>query len=197
MINANEIQKDELVEVGEAQPLLKLDLACGNAKQEGFIGVDIAPTEAADVVHDLRVDWPWEDNCVDEARCSHFLEHLGPEDRVAFMNELHRVLKPGAGCLFITPMGLDRMVQDFTHKWPPVVTASYYYFDQAWLKEQGLGHYATLHGITADFEIRPVQIGVAPEFVTRSDEAKVFAIRNYTNAPVDLVVLVVKKGGKE
>ena len=197
MINQNAIQKDEeLVEV--AAPMLKLDLACGDNKEKGFQGVDIMPTSSTDCVHDLRViPWPWESDSVDEARCSHFFEHLRPDERVTFMNELFRVLKPGAGCMFITPLGHDRQVQDFTHQWPPIVMASYYYFDMEWLKENKLIHYAEQHSIECDFEVRPVQIGVSPEHVTRTDEHKAFAVRNYTNAPTDLIVVLVKKGKEE
>lgn len=194
MIDSNAIQKPDETMPVEAPPLKKLDLACGAVKQEGFIGVDVAAAEGVDVVHDLcAVPWPFEDDSIDEARCSHFLEHLDGKERVAFMNELYRVLKKGAGCLFTTPRGYDRQVQDFTHKWPPVVEASYYYFNKDFYKQNKLEHYLELHGIRCDFDIRPMQASVTPEFALKNEEHKLFAMRNYTNAAVDLVVLVVKK----
>ena len=54
------------------QPL-KLDLGCGQNKQEGFTGVDLyAPW--ADVKLDLfKFPWPWKDGAVDEIHCSHAL----------------------------------------------------------------------------------------------------------------------------
>lgn len=193
MINQNAMQKDEVV-LEPVPDLVKVDLACGDNKEEGFIGVDIADTESADKVHDLRVaPWPFDDASIDEARCSHFFEHLEPMERVTFMNELFRILKPGAGCMFITPLGHDRQVQDFTHKWPPVVIASYYYFDMEWLKENKLLHYAEQHGIQCNFEPRPMQMLVAAEFATRSDEHKMFASRQYMNGPSDLVMLMVRR----
>jgi len=194
MIETAEIQKDEVIE--EVDPSQKLDLACGDNKAEGFTGVDLVKTDSVDVVHDLRkVPWPFDAESIGEARCSHFFEHLHPTERVRFMNELYRVLKPGCGCLFVTPLGLERMVQDFSHVWPPVVTPSYYYFDQEWLKANSIGHYAKLHGIWCNFEVRPLQIGVSPEFISRSDETKAFAVRHYTNAPTDLMVLMVRRDG--
>lgn len=172
----------------------KLDLACGNNKADGFIGVDIARTDVVDVVWDLTLaPWPFEDDSIDEARCSHFLEHLGPEERIVFMNELWRVLKKGRGCLFTTPRGFDRQVQDFSHKWPPVVEGTYYYFDQEFYKQNNMMHYLDLYGIRCNFEVRPVQVSVTPDFATRPDEHKIFATRNYTNVAVDLVVLMVKR----
>lgn len=194
MINGNEIQQPDVAMDPQAPPLKKLDLACGDAKAEGFIGVDIAQTPAVDVLHDLRqAPWPFEDNSIDEARCSHFFEHLEPTERILFMNELWRVLKPGAGCVFTTPRGLNRQMQDFSHKWPPIVEASYYYFSKEWYKANRLEHYITLHNINCDFEVRPSNVSIEGEFAARSDEHKMFAIRNYTNAAVDLTVVMVKK----
>lgn len=194
MIDSNSIQKPDEPVLVETVPMKKLDLACGAVKQEGFIGVDIAEAEGVDIVHDLRVaPWPFEDESIDEARCSHFFEHLDGPERIAFMNELHRVLKKGAGCIFTTPRGFDRQVQDFSHKWPPVVEASYYYFNLDFYVQNKMEHYLTLHGVKCNFDVRPMQISVTPEFALKSEEHKMFALRNYTNAAVDLVVLMVKR----
>lgn len=194
MINTNEIQQPGVVMPNEAEQMRKVDLACGNNKAEGFLGVDIAKTEAVDVVHDLtQVPWPFEDESFGEARCSHFFEHLEPKQRIDFMNELYRILRKGSGCLFTTPRGFDRQVQDFSHKWPPLVESSYYYFDKEFYKANNMEHYLELYGIRCDFEVRPVQVSVTPDFALRSDEHKIFATRNYTNVAVDLTVLMVKK----
>lgn len=193
MINPNEVQHDQVIPV-EVPEMVRLDIACGDNKAEGWIGVDIAKTPSVDVQFDLtNSTWPFDDNSVDEARCSHFFEHLDPQQRVTFMNELHRILKPGAGCTFITPRGFERQVQDFTHKWPPVVTGSYFYFSKQWLEDNKLTHYRELHGIKCDFEIRPINISVTPEFALKSEEHKLFAAHQYANVAVDLVVVVVKR----
>ena len=47
------IEKDE-----EKKPALRLDLACGNSKREGFIGVDISVDTQADYICDLD-EYPW------------------------------------------------------------------------------------------------------------------------------------------
>jgi predicted SAM-dependent methyltransferase len=194
VINTNEIQRPNEDMAPEQKPMYRVDLGCGDNKPEGWIGVDICETPSADKVHDLtQAPWPFEDNSVDEARCSHFFEHLSPVERIVFMNELWRVLKPGAGCTFITPRGYERQVQDPTHKWPPVVSATYLYFSKEWLEINKLSHYREMLNIVADFEVRPMQISVTPEFAVRSDEHKLFAVQHYANAAVDLIVLVVKK----
>ena len=61
----------------QTEQLLKVDLACGTMKREGFIGIDVVQTEKTDIVHDLlKFPWPLEDASVLEFHCSHFVEHL-------------------------------------------------------------------------------------------------------------------------
>ena len=41
------------------------------------------------------IPWPVEDSSVDEVRASHVMEHIAAgHDRIAVMNEVHRILKP-------------------------------------------------------------------------------------------------------
>lgn len=175
-------------------PARNLDIACGQAKQEGWIGIDISPGPGVDIVHDLfQIPWPIESESIDEIRCSHFFEHVPGKLRPAFMSEVWRILKPGAGAVFVTPRGYDRQVQDFSHEWPPVVQASYVYYDRAWLKANNLDHYIGLYGIDCNFELRPLEISVYPDWQGRHDEHKVFAVTHYQNAALDLFVLLVKK----
>jgi len=62
---------------------LKIDLAAGGNKREGYIGVDIADVEGIDIVHDLRsYPWPFETESVEEINCSHYIEHI-KHDNVA------------------------------------------------------------------------------------------------------------------
>jgi predicted SAM-dependent methyltransferase len=116
--------------------------------------MDISEEVKPDIHHDVRVTpWPIDPNSVEEARCTHFFEHLYPAERIRLMNELWRVSKPGALAHFTTPLNLWRAAQDFDHKWPPIVTGSYKYFDEAWLEAQKLGHYRKLHGIACDWRM--------------------------------------------
>ena len=56
---------------------MKLDIACGQNKQKGFTGVDIAPGNGVDIVWDLeQFPWtPFKDNSVEEFYVSHYAEH--------------------------------------------------------------------------------------------------------------------------
>lgn len=71
-------------------------------KAEGDHFVDIRPFENVDTVHDLNVTpWPFDDNSADHISAMHVVEHL--KDLVSFMNECHRILKPGGYLYLETP----------------------------------------------------------------------------------------------
>lgn len=104
-------------------PLLKIDLGCGPNPLEGYEGADSIKfnDKIRHVIHIGRDPWPWADNSVDEAYCSHTIEHLtnfnDKWERVHFFNELHRVLKKDAGCMLIFPhWASSRYYGDPTHK---------------------------------------------------------------------------------
>jgi SAM-dependent methyltransferase len=81
---------------------LRLDLGCGNAKREGFLGLDNFPGEQVDHVLDLTVDrFPFPDDSVDEVFSAHFLEHIEEPNHV--FAEIGRVCRDGARIEFWTP----------------------------------------------------------------------------------------------
>lgn len=62
---------------------LKLDLACGDNKREGYKGIDVAKTDSVDYVADLQqYPWPIESESAEEVNCSHYIEHI-KHDNVA------------------------------------------------------------------------------------------------------------------
>jgi len=93
-----------------------LDVGCGGARKEGAIGIDIAPHECVDIVHDLnKYPWPVEESSFDEALCKDVVEHL--DDVVKLMEELHRILKPGGRIIINTPhFSHPGSFRDPTHK---------------------------------------------------------------------------------
>ena len=79
-----------------------LDVGCGWNKVPGAIGIDSNPRAHADVVHDLGVlPYPFPDNEFDEIVCRHVIEHV--PDVMALVTELHRIAKPGARIMIVTP----------------------------------------------------------------------------------------------
>lgn len=121
---------------------MKLNLACGHKKLDGFLGVDMLRHSNVDIVHDLKqYPWPFDDNSVDEIICEHFIEHLDGLERLPFFDECWRIMKPEATMLCITPGAFtSRYMQDPTHKFPMVVWEFYNYLNADVRKKDGLDH---------------------------------------------------------
>jgi len=186
---------------------LRLSLACGQRKPEGFKGVDIAKTDATDYVQDL-LQFPWSqfaDNSVDEIECSHFLEHIPHGDGYhdpffQFFDEVYRILKPAEFdpsnpnipikgfmnivCPYYSSM---RAWQDPTHQ-RAISEATFLYLNKEWRVNNGLDHYA----VSCDFDFS-YGYAVSQEWLSRNQETQTFALRNYVNAVNDIQVMLVKR----
>lgn len=126
---------------------MKLNLGAADRRVAEYQSVDIVPP--ADFVCDLSQLWPWPDSSVDDVIAYDIIEHI--EDRIHFMNSLHRVLKPGAIATIETPNASRGagFFQDPTHKSPWVMN-SFQYFQDGSFAHQRL---AKSYGITARFQI--------------------------------------------
>lgn len=186
---------------------VKLSLACGDRKPEGFYGVDIAKTDSTDFVQDL-LSFPWSqfpDNSVDEIECSHFVEHIphgnGYDDPFfQFFDEIHRILKPAefdpanpniplkgfanVTCPYYSSM---RAWQDPTHN-RAISEASFLYLNKQWRIDNLLDHYP----VSCDFDFS-YGYALAPEWQNRNQEAQGFAIKHYINVVNDIQVSLVKR----
>ncbi len=201
--------------IQEVPKPLRLDLGCGKNKREGFTGVDSRQFEGVDIVCDLverrtshsvanlldkypepifqdrskYKPWPWEDNSVEEVHSSHFIEHLTAPERIHFVNELHRVLKPAGKATLITPHWSScRAYGDLTHQWPPVSEFWFYYLSKAW-REQNAPHN---DGYTCDFEAT-WGYGMHPQLIPRNAEYQQHAMQFFKEAVQDLHASLIKK----
>jgi hypothetical protein len=175
---------------------LALDIGCGKNKKEGFIGVDQYAMDGVDIVLQLGFGkWPWEDNSVEEAHSSHFVEHLTASERVHFYNELCRVLKPGAKATIITPhWASNRAYGDPTHMWPPVAEMSFYYLSEDWRATQAPHTDIKWNdlGYSCNFEAT-WGYGMHPSLTTRNQEYQSFAMQFYKEACQDMYATLTKK----
>jgi len=192
---------------------VKIDLACGSKKKEGYIGVDIANVEGVDIVHDLtQYPWPIEDNSVDNIHCSHYMEHVPHVDIkgilkqsssfeefksktieskdgfINFVNEVYRILKIGGTAEVIVPHYMSvRAFGDPTHT-RYIGDFSFLYLDKEWRDENNISHY----GIECDFEmIASYHIG--NELLLKSQEVRDEAFVKEWNAINDLIVKMTKR----
>jgi hypothetical protein len=102
--------------------LLKFNMGCGQNPRPGYVNVDSAAASQPDEVVDLEVTpWPWADNCAEEVRFIHSLEHMGgtPKVFLAIMTELYRICAPGASVVIHVPHPRhDDFLNDPTHVRP-------------------------------------------------------------------------------
>lgn len=126
---------------------MRLNLGASDRRIEGFISVDIAPP--ADQIVDLRQPWPWPDSSVDEVAAYDVIEHL--PDRIHTMNELHRVLKPGAIATIEVPSAVHGAgwAQDPTHASAWCLNSFQYYRVNSFAHKR----LSRAYGITARFEV--------------------------------------------
>lgn len=197
--------------------MIRLDLGCGPNKKktdaqgqpQEWIGVDSIAFPGVDVVLNLvevklassltrevigYLPWPWEDNSVEEAHASHFVEHLEPMERWHFFNELYRVLKPGAKATIITPDWCSqRAYGDMTHKWPPVSGFFWMYLNKDW-RMANAPHNDAQHvkgGLSCNFG---AQWGptLHPELATRNQEYVQHAITFWKESCQDMIATLTK-----
>lgn len=74
---------------------LKLNMGAGDQRYKGYVGIDIQPTPACDLVHDLEEVLPLPDGCASHIFCSHTLEHLHMWKVPLVLKDWHRVLADG------------------------------------------------------------------------------------------------------
>lgn len=167
--------------------MVKLDLACGGSKKEGFTGVDICKLPGVDIVMDLQ-KYPWakfKSNSVDEIHISHFIEHVS--DFSSFMNEVYRILKPGGKCQIIAPYyNSIRAWQDPTHV-RAISEATFLYCNKEWRDQNKLGHYQ----LKCNFNFT-YAYNMSPMWASKHEEARTFAINHYTNVVSDIIVFLTK-----
>lgn len=159
---------------------LKLDLACGDSKREGFFGVDFVKTDSTDFECNLlKFPWPWADNSVDELHSSHFIEHIpmcyvsptgeyktvpdAPDKDLlfAFFDECYRILKPGGVLTIFCPCARsNRAFQDVTHR-RFIVGETFLYMNKEWRDLNKLSHYNAVcdFGLQID-PLIPMEIGL-------------------------------------
>lgn len=166
---------------------MRLDLGCGKNVREGFEGVD-AIDFGQKWLCDLIAPWKWDDESVEEAHASHFVEHLTNPQRVHFYNELYRVLVPGGNATIIAPYyGSERAYGDPTHVWPPVVGFAFYYLDKQW-REANAPHTDYECDFTAVWHYN-----LHPALSARNDEYKAFAAQWFRESVQDIVCTLTKR----
>jgi predicted SAM-dependent methyltransferase len=86
-----------------AQAPVHLVFGCGATRYPHWTGIDCYFGSAADVLLDLRRPLPFPDESTDFCFSEHFLEHLYPDEGIAHLREVARILKPGGVYRIVVP----------------------------------------------------------------------------------------------
>ncbi len=192
----------------EVKPI-RLDFGCGTNKHvevgKEFIGVDSISFPGVDIVLNLAAKeksvqnadfsvthtykaWPWASESVEEIHCSHFLEHLEPKERIHFVNECYRILKPGGQVRIIVPhWASERAMGDLTHSAHPVSEMWFYYLDKNW---------RAVNAPHNDFYTCHFNCGwgysLRNDLLVRSQDYQNFALQNFKGAAQDTICTMTK-----
>ena len=184
-----------------------LDIACGQNKPEGFIGIDYAKGPGVDIVHNLnKYPWPIKTNSVDVIHCSHYIEHIPHEvpghmedGFFLFFNEVSRILKEPT----FDPNNPNQPINGFADFsapyyssmrcwWDPthrraISEMSFQYLNEGWRKINKLDHYHVKCNFNFSYGYSLNQ-----SFAQKNEELRGFAIRHYNNVVDDINVRIWK-----
>ncbi len=135
----------------------------------------------------LVYPWTLESESVEEAYSAFLFQRIPARNRSAWMDELWRVLMPGAKAIILVPYWSNaRAIQDPMAEWPPLGEQSFLYFNRKFREDNkirvGKSNFDFVYGYTLD-----------PETITRPDDTRPFWIKHYTNSILDLQVVLEKK----
>lgn len=125
-----------------------MNLGCGRVPMKGALNVDVVPSIAADLVHDLNLrPWPFADDRFRALHANDLLEHL--HDTVGTMAEIHRICRDGASVHLTVPhfSSVGAFI-DPTHR-RFFAAGTFDYFTE--------GHHLNYYG-SGSFRIRKLQI---------------------------------------
>jgi len=160
----------------------RLHLGCGRDIRAGWINLDARPLPGTDVTADLddcrNTPLPFPADSIDEFFGSHVLEHL--REPLAFMQELHRIAKPGAAAVFRVPYGSsDDADEDPTHVRRYFLN-SFHFFSQ-------LAYHRADYGYRGDWEVDHLELTVdAERHAGKSNEQLFTEIRALRNVVVEM-----------
>lgn len=161
----------------------RLHLGCGTDIREGWINLDARRLPGVDVVADLdrcrNTPLPFPDNSIDEFLASHVFEHL--RYPLGFMQELHRIAKPGAVAVFRVPYGSsDDADEDPTHV-RRLFLHSFYYFSQ-------LGYTHADYGYRGDWDTESIVLTVdAARHAGKTFEQLHEEVRSQRNVVLEMI----------
>jgi SAM-dependent methyltransferase len=159
---------------------LKIDIGCGYAKRDGYVGIDKEAIACVDHVVDVeREPLPFADGSVDTIFTAHCLEHLA--DQALVFREISRVAVNGARLEIWTPYGWTNEAFIYTHRtffnelhylhpccmfpehWRPILGATWQLTEFQFIVAPDVLDDLAAHGMGLDFALKYLK-GIVVEF---------------------------------
>ena len=129
------------------------------------------------------------DNSVDDIEVLHMMSYLKPDERIAFVNEVYRVLKKGSKCQIVSPHWCsNRAYTDLRMHYPPIAEGWYYNFNKK-MREQD-PNYDKRYVCDFDFTCG---YAMHPALHPRNQEYQQNAIQFWKEAAQDLATCLTKR----
>lgn len=145
---------------------------------------------ALDWSHGKKIKSKIAGGSVDEIASNWRMSYLDGHQRVAFMDECWRVLKPGGKlAIRVAHWSCMRAISDPYVKWPPICETSFLVFNKEWREKNGCGHYL----IKSDFDFA-YGFSLDQQVSQRAEDYKQYAVKHLNNAILDLMVTLTKRG---
>lgn len=179
---------DDFTKAADGRELKRVDIACGQRKKEGYVGIDRVADIGVDLVHDLeQYPWPFDDESIYEFHCSHFVEHV--KDLVKFMEEAWRCLMPGGTIEITAPYYTSvRAWQDPTHV-RGITDVTFAYFCKDTAKTAHVDHYTG----KCNFELVTRTFILNKEFEGHGKEALDWMSKHWLNVVDDIYIVLRKR----
>lgn len=138
----------------------------------------------------VKKKWEQASGSVDEVAVQNLIQMLTPDERIHFVNELHRVLKSGAKAVISAPWwASSRAYGDLAFQWPPVSEGWFFHLNAAWRKENapwGIKY-------KCDFDLPGIGYSLHPLMKDRNQEYVQNAITFWKESAQDLGVTLTKR----
>lgn len=107
-----ELMEEAVLEAPKAARPELLNLGCGRRFHPDWVNVDFVSTSADVMAYDLRRGIPFDESRFDVVYHSHVLEHFSEPAGLQFLQECHRVTKPG-GLIRVAVPDLERIAKTY------------------------------------------------------------------------------------
>jgi SAM-dependent methyltransferase len=131
---------------------------------------------------------PWADGTVAALRLDGVFHRLTAAQRIHFMEEAWRVLRPGGTLDVTAPHARGDAAHVPGAAWPPLVESSFLYFDAEARADMRVGHYA----IRCDFAVE-IGLRLEPQWTSRPEAEKLYAARHYHGAVAGMTAFLTKR----